>query len=431
MAAADGVGAVAVGIVPLPAGPVPVTGDRLDVVKRIGIEVLSRLPLVPRSLDHVVEVRNHACRLERMAQIVEVHAPRITRALGKDLEDVPHRMVPPDAGVDPGAVGLGRARFADGGTREHAVAAVEPAVGAPDEGVERLVSVLRAPAVEQHRRFAVGHVVAIGVWNKHEVRGCAHPHASEPDRQTADEVEPLLEDLPGVENVVAIGILEDENPVTGILGCDLPRVGIAFRHPETAAVVEAHRDRLADFGLGREQFDREAGGPRHRPRRLQRREAIGHRHPPPRLRLRLLPFRERICCVRRIRGIGRGGTDHDKGDEPGSTVEAGTESRDWLHKGASCHTSSVWYDRIRGTPALDRVSHVLSPRVHDSLHPRVEKIHRGVSGVQPASGTLPRISFTIGNCHACHVVFGMGVWKGNGHSCGHVPADDRRTGGCR
>ena len=45
--------------------------------------------------------------------------------------------------------------------REDAVAAVEPAVGAPDEGVERFVRVLVAPAVEQDLRRAVGLVVAV------------------------------------------------------------------------------------------------------------------------------------------------------------------------------------------------------------------------------------------------------------------------------
>ena len=54
-----------------------------------------------------------------------------------------------------------RAGLADVRMREDAVAAVEPAVGSPDERVERLVRVLVAPAVEQHLRLAGGTVVAI------------------------------------------------------------------------------------------------------------------------------------------------------------------------------------------------------------------------------------------------------------------------------
>ena len=355
VAAADRVvGALAASAgVPRAAGPVPVTGDRLDVVKRIGIEVLSRLTLVPRSWNHVVEVRNHAGRLERMAQVVKVHAPRIARALGKDLEDVPHRMVSPDAGVDSRAVGLGRAGFADGGVRKHTVAAVEPAVGTPDEGVERLMGVLRAPAVEQHRRFAVGDVVAIGVGNEHELGGCAHPHASKPDRQTADEVEPLLEDLPGVEHVITVGVLEDEDPVTGILGCDLLRIGVALGHPEAAAVVEAHRDRLADLGFGCEEFDGESGGARHRLGRLLRREAVGHRLPPPRLGLlpsrqwRLLPL---LCVDEDSLLVG----DDDVGQTVACRIGGGH-----LHANTGVVVDQVWYElhlagsRPRATKPID------------------------------------------------------------------------------
>jgi hypothetical protein len=69
--------------------------------------------------------------------------------VGEHLELVPHRVIPPDAGVDRHALLVGRARLADAAVREDAVAAVEPAVGPPDEAVERLVRVLIAPAVEQ------------------------------------------------------------------------------------------------------------------------------------------------------------------------------------------------------------------------------------------------------------------------------------------
>ena len=78
------------------------------------------------------------------------------RAVGEHLEDVPRRMIAPDAGVDRDAVLVRRARLADARVREDAVAAVEPAVRPPDERVERLVRVLVAPAVEQNLRLAGG-----------------------------------------------------------------------------------------------------------------------------------------------------------------------------------------------------------------------------------------------------------------------------------
>ena len=240
-------------------------------------------------------------------------------------------MVPPDAGVDSRSVGLGRARPADGRVREHAVAAIEPAIGPPDERIERFVSVLCAPAVEQDRRLAVGDVVAVGVGDEKEIGRRAHPHAPKPHRQTTDEVEPLLEDRPGVEDVVTVGVLEDEDPVAGVFVCDLPRVGITLRNPEPAAVVEAHRDRLADVGLGREEFDREAGRSRHRLCRIGRREAIGHRHPSARLGLFHL-CQPHLPAAAGLLAVGCCHAGHDEGDGGGG-VEDRAEWHEWCHGG--------------------------------------------------------------------------------------------------
>jgi len=181
-------------------------------------------------------------------QVVEIDAPGIARALGEDLELVPHRVIPPDAGVDPHAVGIGRPRLADRGVREHAVAAVEPAIGPPDETVQCLVRVLRAPAVEEDAG-----------------RGGAHPDTAEPDGDAAGEIQPLDEHLPRIERVVAVGVLEHQDPVTGLRLGQRVRVGVALDHPQPAAVVEAHRDRLADVGLRGQQLDGEARGRDRRP----------------------------------------------------------------------------------------------------------------------------------------------------------------------
>ncbi len=58
--------------------------------------------------------------------------------------------------VDGHALFLRLARRADIALREVAVAAIDPAVGASDEGVERFVRVLPAPTIEQNLRRAVG-----------------------------------------------------------------------------------------------------------------------------------------------------------------------------------------------------------------------------------------------------------------------------------
>ena len=150
VAAAGRARAAVGGVRSLRADPVPVIGDGLDVVVGVRIEVLARLPLVPSALDDVVEVLDDARGREGVAVVVEVEPPRVARALGEDFEDVPGRVIAPDAAVERRAVGVRRAGLADLRVREHAVRAVQPAIGSPAEGVQRLVRVLVAPSVEQH-----------------------------------------------------------------------------------------------------------------------------------------------------------------------------------------------------------------------------------------------------------------------------------------
>ena len=125
-------------------------------------------------------------------------------------------MIPPDAGVDLRALVVGRARLADVRMREHAVTAVQPAVGAPDERVERFVRVLIRPAVEQHLRRAVRFVVAVFVGNEQQLGRRADPHAAETDFEPADQVELFGEHGPFVELSVAVDVFENEDPVAGL-----------------------------------------------------------------------------------------------------------------------------------------------------------------------------------------------------------------------
>ena len=83
---------------------------------------------------------------------------------------------------------VGGARRADIAVGEDAVAAVEPAVGAPDETVECLVRVLVAPAIEEDLRRAVGLVVAVLVRDVHQIGGRADIETAEAEFDAADEV---------------------------------------------------------------------------------------------------------------------------------------------------------------------------------------------------------------------------------------------------
>src|SRR6185503_3944847 len=62
-------------------------GNRLDVVEGILIEVLASLPLIPRSLNDVIQMRNDAGRTECLTLIVEVHTPRVTGPPRENVEN--------------------------------------------------------------------------------------------------------------------------------------------------------------------------------------------------------------------------------------------------------------------------------------------------------------------------------------------------------
>ena len=192
------------------------------------------------------------------------------------------------------ALVVGRAGLADVRVREHAVAAVEPAVGSPDERVQRLVRVLAAPAVEQDfrpggtslgnatpgrgiglHRHAVGHVVAVLVGDEHQIRRRADPHAAEAELQPADQVQTLDKDLARVVPAVAVGVFEDQNAVAALALRRTPRVFVGLGDPQPAAVVDRHGDRLMHVRLAGEKRDLENPRAPSSPRRLSR--ATGRR----------------------------------------------------------------------------------------------------------------------------------------------------------
>src|SRR5207244_13602619 len=112
---------------------------------------------------------------EDVAVVVEVHAPRVAGAVREHFELLLLRVIPPDARVDGNALFVGRARLAAARVREHAVAAVQPAVRPPDARVERLVRVVVTPAVEDDLGRAVGLAVAVAVRDGGQIGGPGAP----------------------------------------------------------------------------------------------------------------------------------------------------------------------------------------------------------------------------------------------------------------
>ena len=222
--------------------------------------VLAALPLVAPALNHVEEVRDDARLDEELPVLVEVQPPRIARALGEDLEAFLHRLIAPHAGVDELPLGVRRTGDFHMRVGEHAVAAVEPAVRTPAEGVEHLVRVLPREAFEQLHRLTGGlrAFVRFLHGDVQEPRRSPDEHAAEAILDAAGEVQSFVKHRALVELVVPVRVLEDEDAVGALaLGLAL-RVGVVLDDPEPPAVINAEGDRLLHVGFGGEDVQLEA-----------------------------------------------------------------------------------------------------------------------------------------------------------------------------
>src|SRR5262249_18838043 len=144
---------------------------------------------------------------------------------------------------------VGGAWLADARVCENTVTAVQPAIRAPAESVERLVRVLPAPAVEQHLRRTGWFVLAVLDRHKQEVRRRPDPDAAKADFETADQVQVLHEHGALVKGAGAGGVLEDDDAVLRLRLGAANGVAVGLGHPNTAAVVQTKRDWLMDVGL--------------------------------------------------------------------------------------------------------------------------------------------------------------------------------------
>ena len=121
-----------------------------------------------------------------------------------------------------------------------------------------MVVIHAADAAEQHRRRAVGLVVAVLVGEEQNLgrAGNDHLRAEHGDAQRGIHVVPLIKCLGRVGPAVAVGILEDADAVALRLNLT-PRleqsVVDALGHPHAALGVDVHIGRVQQHWLGGKQ----------------------------------------------------------------------------------------------------------------------------------------------------------------------------------
>ncbi len=100
---------------------------------------------------------------------------------------------------------------------------VPAAVGTYHEGVHRVV-VLRLPGLREEHLAAVGHEIAVVVVEDEHLRSAGHDHlpprplADHADAKRAIDVAALMENGLLVGHTVAVGVFEDEDPISGRAG---------------------------------------------------------------------------------------------------------------------------------------------------------------------------------------------------------------------
>ena len=184
-----------------------VIDDRLDGpgIRRIR----PTLADVIAGLDQVPEVIDHAGAGEERALGVDRDAPGVARPLAPDLEDPGPGMDAEDRAGE--LVGLAILRGDLAGV-EYAVPAVEPAVGAPGERVGQLVGVGAAEAGRDDFP-RVGLAVAVAVLEEEEIGRVGDPDTAVADGDPRGDVQPVGKDRELIGLAVAVGVLDDLDPV--------------------------------------------------------------------------------------------------------------------------------------------------------------------------------------------------------------------------
>lgn len=246
--------------------PVEVVGGLLDDFVDVRVQVGAEHAAVVGAGDDVPEVADDGVDHEELAIGIPVVAPGVGPAVRDGFDDFAGGVVAPDGAVDFEAFVHRGAGGADGGGVGDAVAAVEPAVGAPAEAVDDVVADgFGVEAVEEDLGFGVGGVVAVLIGYEGEGAGVEDPGAAVAVFDGGEVGAVFPEHFAFVVFAVAVGVFEDEDAVAegGVPAVGVFGVGVVFGDPEAAACVPGHGDGLLDIGFGGEDEAFEAGGELH------------------------------------------------------------------------------------------------------------------------------------------------------------------------
>ena len=157
--------------------------DRTDITVGVRIKMTASLAVIQAAGDDMPQVRDHACCNEKLPLGVVVDTPRIAKTVRNNFKHFLSWVIAPDTTINlltlpfkldrlgiwltmleklPSSLWLTYDR-----RREHALAAVYPAVRPPVQTVEHLVPVANAPPGQPHLDIInISFVVFVSIWNE-------------------------------------------------------------------------------------------------------------------------------------------------------------------------------------------------------------------------------------------------------------------------
>ena len=213
---------------------------------------IGRRPALSRIMParcHVKKMINDAGADKGVPIAVKINAPRIARAVGEDFKLFRARMETSNGGVHhhSGFARFGNFHF---GTGENPMRQIKPAVRSPSETVQQFVTVLHAEAGQQLGPF-VRNVIAVGVFQKQQVRRLPHKHAAVAELNTGCEIETVGKNGDLVGAAVVISVFQNFDAVARLgAGSRAERIFKKFHHPQPPAFVPSHGNGVDDIRLG-------------------------------------------------------------------------------------------------------------------------------------------------------------------------------------
>ena len=198
---------------------------------------------------------------KRVAVTVEINAPGVAGAIGKNLELLRAWMIASDGRGDFDA---GRRSFGNLHPRmsEHPVRHVEPAIRPPRKSVQQFMPIIESETIEQDRA-RIRHIVEIGILQEQKFRRLADIDPAVPEQNPGGQVKAIGKHRDLVSASIAVGILEDFDAISGFgPGRRAERILVKFDDPQPATGIPGHRHWVYHFGFGCEQPGFESVGKR-------------------------------------------------------------------------------------------------------------------------------------------------------------------------